>query len=78
MRVELHNNLRGTAVDATRVLVRDQFGNIIVVAVEVEPGIILTETAANPLALNTLLRNLGLHETVIVRDVVLPSNPQIH
>jgi hypothetical protein len=69
MKIEFHNNLGNPqSVEVTRVVVYDQHDNPVAVAVEVEPGAIITGTAEHA-DFNELLRGLGLNKTVVVQTV---------
>jgi len=72
MKLLIHRNLREPQeIEATRVVVLDQFDNPVALAVEVEEGVIIAETAAegNEVEFNQILRSLGINKTVIVTDV---------
>lgn len=79
MKIEVHNGLTNPqTLNVTRVVVLDQFGNPVVVAVEISDGIILAETAENPGPFNAMLRNLGINKTVVVHTAQERPLPTIH
>ena len=55
-------------MEATRVVVEDDLGNPIAVAVEFAPNQILAVTADSP-DFNAVLENMGIKKTVSVEDV---------
>lgn len=79
MKLEIHNGLTPTVVEATRVIVKDMYDNPIAVAVEIESGIIVAETASNErmAEFNSILRSLGIAKTTIVKDAVQKPLPEI-
>ena len=78
MKIEIHDNLRNPqTIEATRVVVFDKFDNPVALAVEVSDGIILTETADNPVAFNNMLRGLGISQTIMLHTAQQQSLPQI-
>lgn len=77
MKIEFHNRLGNPqSVEVTRVVVYDQYDNPIAVAVEVEPGAILTGTVDHA-DFHDLLRGLGISKTVIVKTVDQIPLPEI-
>jgi len=73
MRVVLHDRLRKPQkLDATRIIVEDNFGNPIGVFLEVEPGHVIAEIADNQEKFTALLRRLGINKTLIV-DTLKPN-----
>lgn len=80
MKLLIHDGLKNPqTIQATRVVVLDQNDTPVAVAVEVEAGIILAETASpeNQGEFNAILRNLGIDKTVIVNDVKERPLPEI-
>lgn len=78
MKVQLHNGLQSPqTISATRVLVLDDHGNPVAVAVEVGQGVIITELASEGPQFNSLLRSLGIQQTVIVEGVRQRQLPEI-
>lgn len=68
MKIQIHNGLRNPqTIEVTSVIVLDKFDNPVALAVEVDDGIILAETASNEAQFNAMLRNLGIDRTVVVR-----------
>jgi hypothetical protein len=68
MILEFYDDLgRPRRLPAKRVMIFDDLGNPHAVAIQVE-NFILTETLDNPAVFHQMLRNFGLHHTVIVRD----------
>lgn len=80
MKLEIHNGLSPMIIEATRVIVKDMYDNPIAVAVEVENGIIVAETASNEkmAEFNSILRSLGVTKTTIVKDATQKSLPEIY
>lgn len=79
MKIEIHNGLQNPrTVEVTRVVVLDKFDNPVAIAVEVDDGIILAETAANEGPFNAMLRNLGIDRTVVVHTAQERPLPTIH
>ena len=69
MKLEIHNGLRDPqVVEASRVVVKDMYDNPVAVAIEVDEGIIIAETASNKAEFYALLRNLGITKTLVVHD----------
>lgn len=69
MKLKIHKNLReAIEVDATRVLVEDDLGNPIAVALEYGPGAIFAVTADHP-DFNQILRSMGVNKVVVVQDI---------
>jgi hypothetical protein len=65
----VHRNLRDVQViEATRVVVEDNHGNPIAVALEFAPNQILAVTADAP-EFNDVLAGMGIRKTVVVTDV---------
>lgn len=78
MKIQIHNGLRDVqTLPVTRVLVLDDFDNPIAVAVQVESGIILAETAANEAEFRQLLAGLGINSTFVVHDARERALPEI-
>lgn len=78
MKIQIHNGLREPqTLEVTRVVVLDQFDNPIVLAVEVDQGVILTESASNEANFNAMLRSLGINKTVLVHGVQEKRLPTI-
>ena len=79
MKIQIHRGLCDPqTLEVTRVLVLDQFDTPVALAVEVDKGVILAETAANPAAFNAMLRGLGITQTVFVHDVQQKPLPSIN
>ena len=81
MKLLIHRNLREIQeIEATRVVVLDQYENPIAVAVEVSPGVIMAETVSEKTAgsFNQLLQNLGIDKTVMVSDVKTRPVSELH
>lgn len=73
MRLHIHKNLREVVeIEATRVVVEDDFGNPIALALEFGPNQIIAVTAEDP-KFNQLLSSLGIDKVVVVHDV--PQTP---
>jgi hypothetical protein len=67
MTVEAHQGLTNpTRLSATRVLIKDQYGQPIVVVVEYSPDNLIVETAKNKIQFNQLLADFGIKQTAIV------------
>ncbi len=78
MRIEFHNGLRNPeSREVTRVIILDKNGTPLVAAIEVDDGIILTETADKPAAFNAFLQGMGINHTVVVTDASQRSLPEI-
>lgn len=78
MKIQLHNGLQAPQeINATRVLVLDKFDQPVALAVEVDDGLIIAETASNTAEFRALLRNLGINKTFVVHDVEQKSSPEI-
>ena len=78
LRVETHRRLSDIrSIDATRVVVYDQFDNPICVVIELGGGITIAETAASP-QFNEVLRQLGISCTTVIRELEQTPLPQIH
>lgn len=72
MRVETHNKLQSpTSIEATRVLVRDQYGNPILAAIEGAAGEISIMTVGDP-NFEDLLAHFGLLATEVVPATAPP------
>jgi len=72
MLVELHNSFKNPIrVQATRVVVYDDFGNPVGVFVQTQPGELIAEIADNDTRFPKLLKMLGLPITKV--DVVSPA-----
>lgn len=73
MRVETHNRL-GTprTINATRVVVYDDHGNPLALAVQLDNGMYHVCHLKDP-EFRTLLDMLGVASTVRVKDVALPA-----
>ena len=69
MKLKIHRNLRDVVViEATRVVVEDDLGNPVALALEFGPNQILAVTADDP-KFNQVLAELGIDKTVLVEDV---------
>ena len=71
MKIQIHNGLRDAqTLPVTRVLLLDDFDNPLFIAVQTDPGVIILEQATeqNEAQFNAVLRNLGINNTVIVRE----------
>lgn len=69
MKLHIHNAMRGVQIiEATRIVIEDDLGNPRVVAIEAGPNQIFTSTLDDP-RFNEVLRNLGIHKTVLVETV---------
>ena len=69
MKLKIHRNLRDVVViEATRVVVEDDLGNPVALALEFGPNQILAVTADDP-KFNQVLAELGIGKTVLVEDV---------
>ena len=69
MKLQIHRSLRDVVtLEATRVVVEDNHGNPIALALEFAPGQILATTADSP-DFNQVLAGLGIRKTVLVQDV---------
>ena len=69
MKLHIHRNMRNVqTVEATRVVVEDDHGNPIALALEFAPGQILAVTADSS-DFNAVLASLGIKKTVLVEDV---------
>lgn len=69
MNLLIHRSLHDVVtVRATRVVVEDDFGNPIALAMEFAPNQILAVTADSP-EFNQVLENMGIKKTVLVQDV---------
>ena len=67
MQVELHDRLGSPLkVTATRLLIRDDYGNPIAICMEIGPNNILTATAKDHAKFDALLRSLGIKQTAVV------------
>jgi len=79
MKLEIHNGLAPTIIEATRVVIKDMYDNPIVVAVEIEHGIILAETASEDHMrdFTALLTSLGITKTAVITDVKQKTLPEI-
>jgi len=72
MKLLIHDRLNNPVeIQATRVVVLDQYDNPIAFALQTDPEIIIVESAAEAgqVAFNATLRNLGIDKTVLVTDV---------
>ncbi len=81
MKLLIHRNLREPQeIEATRVVVLDQYDNPVALAVEVDAGIIIAETARedNELEFNQLLQSLGINKTVIITDAKQRPLREVH
>ena len=55
MKIEFHRDMQNPqTIEVTRVLILDNFNNPLAIAVEVEHGIIILETANEPVKLNAV------------------------
>lgn len=78
MKIEFHRDMQNPqTIEVTRVLILDNFNNPLAIAVEVEHGIIILETANEPVKLNAVLRGLGINATVVVHDAQQRKLPEI-
>lgn len=78
MKIQFHKNLHQPQThQVSSVVIYDSFGNPISVAVEIENGIVIAETLANPEQFHAILRSLGISKTVIVHDTVQRALPSI-
>jgi hypothetical protein len=69
MKLQIHRNMRNVqTIEATRVVVKDDYDNPIALALEFAPGQILAVTADSP-EFNAVLASLGIKDTVLVEDV---------
>lgn len=69
MKLLIHRGLRDAQViEATRVIVEDDHGNPVALALEFAPNEILAVTADSP-EFNNVLEGMGIKKTVIVTDV---------
>ena len=81
MKLLIHDGLQNPqTIKATRVVVLDELDNPVAVAVEVDRGVIIAETASeeNQAEFNAILRNLGIDKTVAVTDAKERPLPEIH
>lgn len=79
MKLQFHQNLqRPQTVLASRVVIYDAYDNPIAVAVEIENGVTIAETIANPVQFHSLLRTLGITQTVILQDAQQRALPTIN
>lgn len=72
MRVLLHNNLQSPQqLEASRVVITDDFGNPLAAAIQIADNTILVEKAGDSTdtEFNSFLRQLGISQTVIVQNV---------
>jgi len=72
MRVKSQHFLQPTVTDAHSVVLEDNAGNIIFVAVEGDDHSIITATAGDP-DFAGIVKALGINKTTIVHDVKLKS-----
>jgi hypothetical protein len=72
MLVKSQHFLQPTVADAHSVIVEDNFGNILFVAVEADAGTIVTAQAGDS-NFQSLLKALGIDKATIVRDVKVKS-----
>lgn len=78
MKIQIHRNLRDVqTLDVTRVVVLDEYDNPVALAVSLDDGIILAETAGNPVEFNSLLKSIGINKTVVVHGVKQDPLPTI-
>ncbi|NBO18847.1 MAG: hypothetical protein EBV03_06410 [Proteobacteria bacterium] len=68
MRIKSQHNLQPTVTDAHSVILEDDFGNIIFVAVAASDNTIVTATAGDS-NFKPLLEALGIDKVTIVHDV---------
>lgn len=66
MRVKTHHNLQPTEQKAHSVVVEDDLGNPIFVALQVDEAIVYSTPGEKDF--HTLLRALGINKTVVVTD----------
>lgn len=77
MKLKIHRSLRDVVViEATRVVVEDDLGNPVALALEFGPNQILAVTADDP-KFNQVLAELGINKTVLVEDVFQTPLDQI-
>ena len=70
MHIEVHDKLGNPQrIEVTRVVVYDIKDNPIALAVETDPGVIITANADDKGEFNHMLRALGISRTTIVTDV---------
>jgi hypothetical protein len=72
MRVKSQYYLQPNVADAHSVIIEDNYGNILFVAVEADAGTIVTATAGEP-NFNSLIEALGINKTTIVHNVTPKS-----
>ena len=69
MKLKIHRSLRDVVViEATRVVVEDDLGNPVALALEYAPNQIFTATLDDP-EFNRVLAELGIDKTLLVEDV---------
>ena len=81
MKLLIHSGLQNPqTIEATRVVVLDRHDNPVAVAVEVDKGVIIAQTASegNQVEFNSILRSLGIDKTVVVTDAKERPLPEIH
>jgi hypothetical protein len=72
MRVKSQHYLQPSVNDAHSVIVEDNFGNILFVAVEAAAGVIVTAQAGDS-NFQSLLQALGIDKTTLVKNFELKS-----
>ena len=78
MKIQIHRNLQNVqTLDVTRILIFDKFNNPVAVAMDVGDAIV-AETLDNEVAFRTLLKNIGVDNTFILRDVAVRPLPEIN
>lgn len=71
MYIEIHDKLGGARrLQCTRVVVHDDLGNPVALAVEYQEGLIMASTAEHE-DFNRMLYNLGLDKVVIVKPMTV-------
>lgn len=74
--IEYHDGLRPRRVPADRVLIYDGHGNPIAAAVALSDDFCMVESQNNPEEFASMLRELGLHHTVVVSTLSPANAPQ--
>jgi len=70
MRVVLHNKLqKPQKIEATRIVVEDDYGNPIAVLIQIEPNHIMAELADDEDKFNRFLRSVGIDRTLVIDKV---------
>ncbi len=76
MRVKSQHYLQPTVADAHSVIVEDNYGNILFVAVEADAGTIVTAQAGDS-NFQSLLKALGIDKTTLVKDIKVKDIDEI-